>query len=366
MSNSSLENIIKTNAKAYYTTGEQKISDEVFDAIVDKVKEDNPDSEVLTTGWSYKPESDNKIKHKYCHIGSLEKITEVNKIIEKLGRSEQLYTISAKLDGLSCVLYYEKGKLVKALTRGDGEYGVDITEKIQYINGVPQQIADFDFTGAVRGELLISKDIFTHYLKEHPEAKNPRNTAAGLINGNLETVKDDLCYITLYVYTVIANENNATSNYSFVRMYNNWLLDNFNYVVPYTYLFDSDIDNTVLLNLREKYSEDLPIDGLVITKDIVEIDNRGVNKYKQIAFKFQDEIKIAIVKHIEWTMSKHNAYIPVVVFEEPIELEGTQVKKATGYNAKWILDMNIHKGSVVVVRKAHQIIPQIVEVINEV
>lgn len=383
MSNS-FENIIKENAKQYYTTGQQKISDEAFDALIEEVKKDNRDSEVLTTGWSYKPDSNNKIKHKYCHIGSLNKVKNTddliikmqNSIIQQDNKSYQMkflmhllkllnyfpeYCVSAKLDGLSCVLYYEKGELIKALTRGDGEYGLDITEKLSKIKGCKLSLCNTDFTGAVRGEIFMTPMDFNEYKLKYPEAANARNSTAGIINS--KEIIDDLEYLSLYVYTVVANETELGPKSIFSL--NSWLHEHFDFVVPYyPVLYDNLIEET-LIKLKEEFEQEVIIDGLVITSYVVDynIETKCYN-YNQVAYKFQDEVKIAKVKHIEWTASKHNAYIPVIVFEEPIELEGTKVKRATGYNAKWVKDMKIKSGSIVAVRKANQIIPQIIEVIE--
>lgn len=360
---SSLENIIKSNAHDYYTTGNQKLSDDVFDAVVDKVREENPNSEVLTTGWGYKPGSENKFRHRYCHVGSLQKVKTIDDFHNTMGIDSQ-YNIAAKLDGMSCVLYFTNGKLDKALTRGDGEFGIDITEKLHYVKGFTYNIKDKTFTGAVRGEIFMTPKDYDKFKCKYPDAKNPRNSTAGIINSNVDTVSpEDYGFLSLFVYTVIANTTECNSSRTIYSLYC-WLMENFKYVAPFT---QSVANTSVFDALKNEWKKLVVMDGLVITKNNISFDteNKTYN-YKQIAWKFQDEIKIAKVKHIEWTMSKHNAYIPVVVFEEPVELEGTQVQRATGYNAKWIKDMGISSGVYVAVRKANMIIPEIVEVISEV
>lgn len=361
MSNSSIEKIIKENAEQYYTTGEQTISDDVFDALVDEVRKENPNSDILKTGWGFKPGSKDKIKHRYCKIGSLNKVKTVDALRDKIDCSPSV-CVAAKLDGLSCVLYYEKGKLVKAITRGDGEFGIDITNKVIIIQDNFSELPDFTFTGAVRGEILMTPDNFAKYQHYHPEAANARNSAAGIINSD---TTEDLKYLNIFVYTVVANELKDYDRE--VEVINRWLKRNFNdFVVPYYVVESENLSDDLLLKIRDDLKKTVTIDGLVITHHIVKYDYENKTySYNQIAYKFQDELRVATVKHIEWTASKHNAYIPVVVFEKPIELEGTQVKRATGYNAKWISDMKIKAGSVVIVRKSNQIIPQIIKVVKE-
>lgn len=359
---SNLENIVKENAKEYYTTGKQKLSDDVFDAVIDKIKEENPNSNVLSTAWGYKPDSDNKIKHKYCHIGSLGKAKTIKDLQNSVGKHE-LY-VSAKLDGMSVVLYYENGVLVKALTRGDGEYGIDITNKITKIKGCITELKSNTFTGAVRGEIMMTPKDFKLYKEKYPEAKNHRNSAVGIIGS--DDAVEDYKYLTLNVYTLVSDENETVQCFNIIILYQ-WLSYNFgNYVVPYefiSYITEEDFYGK-FLKLKEEFETKVNIDGLVITNDIIHYNNNtSCFEYKQIAFKFQDEIKITTVKCVEWTQSKHSAYIPVVVIE-PIELEGTTVKRVTGYNAKYIMDMNIKEGSTVAVCKCNQIIPKIVEVLD--
>lgn len=358
---SSLENVIKSNAHDYYTTGNQKLNDNVFDAVVDKLREDNPNSEVLTTGWGYKPDSDNKVKHKYCHIGSLQKVKTIEDFHNLMGIDSQ-YNVAAKLDGMSCVLYFTNGKLDKALTRGDGEFGIDITEKLHYVKGFTYDIKDKTFTGAVRGEIFMTPKDYSKFKLKYPDAKNPRNSTAGIINSNVDTVSpEDYGFLSLFVYTVVANELELGPRHVY-SLYS-WLMQNFKCVAPFTQIA---VCEDALIKLKEQWEKLVVLDGLVITQNTVTFNTElKTYNYKQIAWKFQDEIKIAKVKHVEWTMSKHNAYIPVVVFEEHIELEGTQVQRATGYNAKWIKDMGIKSGIYVAVRKANMIIPEIVEVIKE-
>lgn len=357
MQTKELESIIKSNAEKYYTTGTQDISDESFDALVDSVRNDNTNSDILTTGWGYKPGSTNKLKHKYCHIGSLDKTKTVKGIYDKLGNAVK-YNVSAKLDGLSCVLYYTKGVLNKAITRGDGTYGQDVTDKVKHL--ISSEIGDKSFTGAVRGEIFMTPQNYDRYTEIHPEAKNARNSAAGIINSN--EITEDINFLSLYVYTVVACENVFHSSSTVSNLYL-WLESNFTHVAPHC---DIEIyDSKVLVDFGDMYRKDVNIDGLVITYPVVNYNPEAfIYDYKQIAFKFQDEVKVTTVKCIEWTASKHNVYVPVVVIE-PVELEGTTVKRVTGYNAKYIKDTGIKEGSIITVYKANQIIPKIYEVIKK-
>lgn len=169
-----LEKKIVDAAQAYYTDGSSELTDEEFDNLVEQLRVENPESPLLKkTGWGYSVGADStpgmKYKHKYGIAGSLDKCRtweEVKPIFRN-----QFVDISLKLDGISVLLYYRDGKLYQALTRGDGEVGIDITDKIKCIKSVPDDI-DSQFTGAIRGEIVMSFDNFEKFKKIHSEAKN--------------------------------------------------------------------------------------------------------------------------------------------------------------------------------------------------
>lgn len=354
------ENIIKENAQKYYEDGTQKLSDRAFDALIDEVKKENPNSEVLKTGWGYEVNKNGKVKHKYGHIGSLKKLhnfKEINSKFESLTKID----VSAKLDGLSAVIYFEKGKIVKAITRGNGEYGVDITDKIVAILG-NDKINDKTFTGAVRGELTIPVKEFEIFKQNHPEAKNSRNSTAGLING--DEITEDYKYIKFVVYSIIADEDPYyySNTYSYFDILNVWFCVNFNNVAPRkTIVLDSNIENE-LLYLKDIWSKDWFIDGVVLS-DYKIYKNGDEVLQKSYAYKFEDETAITKVIDIEWNMSKNSEMIPVLNIE-PVELEGTTVKRVTAFNAKFVQDNNLGSGATILICKRNQIIPYVVEIIE--
>ena len=175
---SNLMDKIKNASQAYYTDGSSDLSDEEFDALLGQLREEDPDSPLLKTGHGFDVASapGTKVHHKYGEVGSLDKChtyleikQDVRKMFEKNG-----VLISLKLDGLSVVLYYEKGQFQRAVTRGKDNIGIDITDKISYI--LKQQYGIIptakDFTGAFRGEILMTESNFKKFKKLNPDAKN--------------------------------------------------------------------------------------------------------------------------------------------------------------------------------------------------
>ena len=141
---SELENLIKQYSIAYYS-GNPRVDDATFDSLVDKLRKLNPNSLVLNTGWGFEVNGD-KVKHKYTHIGSLDKCKSYEEIPDRF-KHKKIF-LSPKLDGLSAVAYFRNGELVQGITRGNGEYGKDITDKLTTILGC-KYISDSTFTGAV-------------------------------------------------------------------------------------------------------------------------------------------------------------------------------------------------------------------------
>lgn len=361
-----LEHKIEQAAQKYYTDGSSELTDAEFDALVDQLRSENPDSELLkTVGWGYKVSKDNtpgqKYIHKYGKAGSLDKAYNFDEINLMLTVSE--VDISAKLDGLSVVLYYESGKLVQALTRGDGTFGIDITPKV--MNIIDDKLQDNWFSGAIRGEIIMSYDNFKRFQELHPEAKNPRNSAAGLINN--KQVSEDLRFVEIIPYSVVGIEPEVRTNHAaefetifavrkfIARNFSKFVMGSRSRIYRESYLEDFS-------KYFEAWSAEYPIDGLVLTLPNVNLANNGEVKQDSQAFKFKSEVANSTVVDIEWNMSKTNYAIPRVKIE-PVQLAGTTVQYCTGYNAQYISENNLGIGAVVEVEKRGEIIPNINKVI---
>ena len=358
MSIEELEYKIRYYAEKYYT-GEPEISDELFDSLVDQLRQLKPDSKVLTTGWGFEVKG-NKVKHKYSHIGSLDKCKTYEEIPDRF-KYKKVF-ISPKLDGLSAVAYYENGKLVKGITRGNGEYGQDITDKLKIILGA--EIVDKTFTGAVRGELIISKVNWQNVLQKYPDLIAPRNFAAGIINR--KEIDPDIEFIDLVVYKIIGQENNPVKTDRNEILL--WLNNNFKHCIPIYYYpqLNEPSWNEYHLQTFETFKElGYELDGLVLTSEevIYNYNTKGY-VYDEAAFKFQAETVDTTVKCVKWNLTKTNRLVPIVEFD-PVQLSGAVIERATGHNAEFIYVNKITPGTRIVVCRSNEVIPYIMNVISD-
>lgn len=367
-----LEDKIRKASQSYYSGEDSGMTDEEFDKYMNRYREESPEGELLNIGHGYDVNKDSTPGKKYEHIygvaGSLDKAYVWSDFNKSISSGCELHA-SLKLDGLSVVLYYRRGHLYRALTRGDGLVGIDITEVATYILGTDHLNKDKKFTGAVRGEILMTLKNFEEFQKLYPNAKNPRNSAAGLINSN--KVCSDLQFLDIYVYTVVGIESMIYSDIEAMdrRIISVWLSDNFDCTAPYDYIWISEIDFRDEMNLlRDKwYQLGIPADGIVLSDVYVKIVHKFDIAYEIVydsqAFKFPSEAKQVTVTSVDWNMTKNRRLVPVINFE-PVSLAGTSVKRATGNNAKFIETHKIGVGAIIEVSKHGEIIPNVNRVIQ--
>lgn len=363
---------IKEASQKYYTSGTSPLTDAEFDALIEEERRENPNSPLLDIGHGYDINLTvgQKFEHRYGTVGSLPKCHDWKEYPKNLKENRVCATL--KLDGLSCAMYYRGGVMYQALTRGDGTIGIDITDKIHKI--VPDYITipDKEFTGAVRGEILMSLDKFEEYAKTHEDAKNPRNTTAGLINAK-DYTDEDLSYLTVVVYTVIGIH--TLNSYpmplypfsDYVSMHE-WLTQNFSNVVKMeTTAYYSDNEFISDMNsFRDSWYNKYPADGIVLTLNDISFISKDVGtyiRYDASAFKFKAETAETLVTGIEWNLSKTKYLIPVIQVS-PIQLSGATVKRCSGCNAKAVKENGWGNGAKVEMLRSGEVIPYIEKTIS--
>lgn len=293
---------------------------------------------------------------------SLDKTKDVERLKEFLGGQKAL--ISWKLDGLTVVLTYQNGELVKAVTRGNGVIGEVITNNAKVFKNVPLKIP-YQGELVLRGEAVISYKDFEKINEEIEDVdakyKNPRNLCSGSVRqlNNEITAKRN---VRFYAFTLVRAEGVDFQN---SRKYQMQWLENQGFDVVENHEVTRDtIEEEVAWFAREIEHNEVPSDGLVLVYDDIAYGQSLGTTAKfprdSFAFKWADEIRNTKLLEIEWSPSRTGLINPVAVFE-PVELEGTTVSRASVHNISIMEELELGVGDEIQVYKANMIIPQIAE-----
>lgn len=272
------------------------------------------------------------------------------------------YCISAKLDGCSCLLVYENGKLKIAYSRGDGYSGQDITRTVKQLLGVKDTLNE-EFTGYVRGEIIIPKDNIQKCIDElreetKKEYKNGRNLTAGQLNA--ETA--DKAFIK-YAHFVAYNINGWEGETH--RMFDK--LTDLGFITPFHMMSDNVMmtdDYMRELIAKLKFGYIYEVDGVIATMEVPDDDHQGFETgtlnpkcSRKIKFGLKDfNTKECEVLGIKWQIGKNYKFTPVLQIT-PVELNGATVSNVTGHNFKFLVENNIRVGSKGLVTRAGDVIP---------
>lgn len=348
---------------AYYATGIEVMSNHEWDPLYDELVKLEKETGIIMSnsptqnvgGESSTASGFEKVEHEIS-VKSLEKTKDVDALAAFIG--ERPGIMSWKLDGLTIVLTYDGGQLIKAVTRGKNGIGELITENARNFIGVPSIIP---FTGRlnVRGEALISYADFEEVNASLPEGeepyKNPRNLAAGSVR-QLDSKEVKNRKVQLIVFSSDHLEDTHAKEFE-------WLQNMGFNVVSHIVVKDGSQVSAGVETFRSFMNDNpVPTDGLVLQFNETEYGRSlgETDKFPRdaIAFKWQDEEKETVVKEIFWSPARTGQITPVVVFE-PVELEGTTVERASVHNVGILEQLSITPGDTVTVYKANMIIPQV-------
>lgn len=355
-----LASLIKKYQDSYYN-GEGEISDAEFDRLWDELKSLDPKNPVLQRVGA---DSGNfaKIRH-IMPMGSQEKAANPEQFLAwAKNHAYDEYLVEYKLDGASLELQYSHGELQRAVTRGDGTIGDDITANARKMQGVKVALFDessnkIDFTGAVRGEVIMSHTV---HKKFYSDKANCRNAANGLMKRKDGSGSENLSLMT---YDALATSGESPFNDEEGKI--NWLKKcGFN-TSPLKICKSPD----QVIEYRDEVMEvrkslDYDIDGLVIKERRIDLaDASRARPDRQIAFKFSLEEAVSTLREVEWSESGAT-YTPVAIFDE-VQLNGTTVQRASLANPDTMRALGVKIGSRVVVVKRGEIIPKIERVLLE-
>lgn len=362
-----LVTLLSEAGKAYYQESREIMSNFEYDKLYDELLELEQKTGVVLSGSptrkvGYEVLSELPKETHPSPMLSLDKTKETSALQEWLGEKEGL--LSWKMDGLTIVLTYENGELIKAVTRGNGEIGEVITNNARMFDNLPLKIS-YKGTLVLRGEAVIRYSDFQQMNQEIEDVdaryKNPRN----LCSGSVRQLNNEITarrHVKFYAFALVQADGEDFQN---SRKYQfEWLRQQGFEVVGYKMVTREALPETVAWFAEEIGANDVPSDGLVLTyEDIAYGESLGrTAKFPRnsIAFKWADEIRETTLEYIEWSPSRTGLINPVAVFE-PVELEGTTVSRASVHNISILESLMLGEGDRITVYKANMIIPQIAE-----
>lgn len=365
----------------YYVLDDPTIEDDEYDRLMRRIKEieaENPEivSESSPTQHvgGYAINTFEKVTHE-VQMGSLQDVFSKGELYEfdervKKAVGKAVYCVEPKIDGLSVSLEYKDGVFVRGSTRGDGFVGEDITKNLKTIKSIPMELCEKIPFIEVRGEVYMPKADFEKLVRKQLEndeqpAKNPRNAAAGSLRQKDSRVTASRG-LDIFVFNLQRIEGRELTSHSESLDYMKSL--GFNVIDGYK-TFDN-IEDAVsrIMEIgenRQSYSYD--IDGAVIKVDDFELRNELGSTAKvpkwAVAFKYPPEEKETKLLDIEINVGRTGALTPVAVFE-PVWLAGTTVSRAVLHNQDYIDSKDIRIGDIIAVRKAGDIIPEVVRSVS--
>ena len=365
----------------YYVLDDPTIEDDEYDRLMRRIKEieaENPEivSESSPTQHvgGYAINTFEKVTHE-VQMGSLQDVFSKGELYEfdervKKAVGKAVYCVEPKIDGLSVSLEYKDGIFTRGSTRGDGFVGEDITKNLKTIKSIPMVLNEKIPFIEVRGEVYMPKADFEKLVRKQLEndeqpAKNPRNAAAGSLRQKDSRVTASRG-LDIFVFNLQRIEGRELTCHSESLDYMKKL--GFNVIDGYK-TFDN-IEDAVsrIMEIgenRQSYSYD--IDGAVIKVDNFELRNELGSTAKvpkwAVAFKYPPEEKETKLLDIEINVGRTGALTPVAVFE-PVWLAGTTVSRAVLHNQDYIDSKDIRIGDVIAVRKAGDIIPEVVRSVS--
>jgi len=353
--------------KAYYQEANEIMTnfeyDKLYDELVGLEKETGMVlSNSPTVNVGYQVVSQLPKEQHNSPMLSLDKTKEVGALADFAGDRKCL--LSWKMDGLTVVLTYENGELVKAVTRGNGLVGEVITNNAKTFKNIPISIP-YKGRLTLRGEAIIKYSDFEQINREIEDAdskyKNPRNLCSGSVRqlNSQVTAERNVNFVAF----ALIDADDVDFGNSIEQQYK-WMESQGFQVVEYRVVTRNSMEDAVKYFAGKIQTYDYPSDGLVLMFDDIEygLSLGTTAKFPRngIAFKWEDEQAETTLKYIEWSPSRTGLINPVAVFE-PVELEGTTVSRASVHNISIMEELELGSGDRIKVYKANMIIPQISE-----
>lgn len=367
-----LEELINKYADAYYNNNESLISDFEYDKLVEELNELYKKNGITPTKVGANPISKfSKVEHKVPML-SLENSYNIEDIVKWIQSVCDTNTIEIevepKIDGLSISCIYKNGELVQAITRGNGTIGEDVTENVMQIRNIPLKLKE-PVSIEVRGEVYMTRENFDKVNEQRvsegeiPYA-NPRNLASGTLRQlDANVVKERGLHVLFYY---VVGNGTPTQLEDIFMMHRLGLptMDKYRYIVK-----SNDLQNMeIAINAIKAKDYGFDIDGAVLKvndkKYWEALGNRANSPRWAIAYKYPTDSVVTTLEEIDWTIGRTGILTPVACFK-PVTIGGTIVSYASLHNAEMVKKMDLKLNDRIIVKKAAEIIPQVVSVITE-
>lgn len=374
-----LKKLIAYHSNLYYNENRTEISDYEYDMLLNRVKEiesrypqlvteDSPTQQVQGLAGSTFEKVTHTVKmESLLDAFSFEELRDFDRRVREAVDNPQ-YVVETKIDGLSMSLEYVNGVFTRGSTRGDGIVGEDVTANLATIKSIPKTIKNAPAFLEVRGEVYMPKEVFLELVaKQENEGKtpfkNPRNAASGSVRQkDSKITKERKLDIFIFNIQQISGEVSLSGHKESLD-----LLKKYGFKVSPRYTLFDNIEDAIkevekIGEMRGQFAFD--IDGAVIKVDSLEQrDVMGsTNKYPRwaVAYKYPPEEKETVLKDIEISVGRTGVLTPTAVFDT-VQLAGTSVSRAVLHNQDFIDEKQINIGDTIVVRKAGDIIPEVVK-----
>lgn len=374
-----LREVIERNNRLYYMDNAPELEDFEYDALTRELKALEAQYPALVTPDSPTQHVNEAASSKFSKVAhavkmeslqdafSYDELRDFDTRVREAGIAPR-YVVEAKIDGLSVSLEYENGRLVRGSTRGDGLVGEDVTENIATMKDIPHVLPDAPEFLEVRGEVYMPHQAFfalkeQQELEEKTPFKNPRNAAAGSLRQKDARITASRG-LSIFVFNLQQVRGRSFSYHSETLDY----LKSLGFPVSPRYSVFYSIEDAI----REieaigagRGSLAFDIDGAVIkVDDLAARETLGsTNKFPRwaIAFKYPPEVKETVLREVEVSVGRTGVLTPTAVFD-PVFLAGTSVSRASLHNADIIRTLGIRIGDTIQVRKAGDIIPEVIGV----
>jgi len=350
LTNQEIVTVLEAADEAFFNTNKTIFTDDIYDIIKNHLRKNDPKNPYLKKVGAEITFNKEKLPF---YLGSLDKIKDNEaEIIKWKKKYTGNYVVSEKLDGISCLLYYDKG-FAKLYTRGDGFEGQNITHILPYLR---LDLSKFTAKTAIRGELIISR---SNWAKMSDVGANARNVVAGAIHS--KTVNTAIVSkIDFVAYDMMFPRQKISASFESIKALDIPLVNHIKLSGDHLSL---DMLSNTLQDWRKKSAYE--IDGIVIYHDEEHKIMAGKNPKYAFAFKTiltQEQAEV-IVEEVEWNVSKHRFLKPLVKFNE-VTLAGVKIKQATGFNAAYIQKNIIGPGSHIIIVRSGDVIPHILSVLT--